>query len=204
MSEPTITGAAPAAEADSTAERADKIVAALALDDAAKAKRVRDLIEHQYGSLQQIHAALEAKIAETAGAPGDAVVAEAYRNVARKNADLTLFPLHRRFVAGLEAELTPDQVSQVKDAMTDGLMPSALDCYRKLLPNLTAQQLAFVQSNLLEAREYAMDVDSQDEMRAKFESYEERIDKYLAAAGYDPAPVQNELARRMKSTGAGP
>ena len=184
------TSAEQAAYTRTITERADKIVARLGIDEASKATRVRDLIVDQYRSLHNIHAARDAKIAEAAGTPGDAGLAEAWRSVARKDADLKIFPLHRRFVARLEAELTPEQVNQVKDGMTDGVVLHTVKRYRELLPNLTTEQQADILANLLEAREYAMDTGSSDEMTACFNKCKGRINSNLSAAGYEKKQLE--------------
>jgi hypothetical protein len=183
-------------------ERADKIVAPLGIEDAAKLTRVRDLIVNQYRSLSAIHAARDAKIAEAAKAPGDALVAEAWRNVARQEADLKLFPLHRQFVSKLEAELTPEQVNQVKDGLTYGVVPITFKRYCELLPELTVEQRAEVLANLLEAREYAMDAGSSDEKHAWFGKYKGRINNFISAAGFNMKQAEQDLAEREKAAAA--
>ncbi len=199
--------AAPASDEEAAytltiAERANKIVAPLAIVDAAKATRVRDLIVEQYRSLGEIHAMRDAKIAQAASSPGDAVVAEAWRSVARKEADLKLFPLHRQLVARLDAELTPEQVNQVKDGLTYGVVPLTFKRYRELLPNLSVEQQSEILANLLEAREYAMDAGSADEKHAWFGKYKGRINNYLSAAGYDMKQAEQDLAEREKAAAA--
>jgi hypothetical protein len=184
------TGEEQAAYTRTITERADKIVAPLAIDEASKATRVRDLIANQYRSLHDIHAARDAKIAEAAKVPGDPVVAEAWRSVARKDADLKIFPLHRRFLARLEAELMPEQVNQVKDGMTGDVLPLTFKRYRELLPNLTEDQQADILAELLEAREYALDAGSSEEMQALFNKCKDQINNYLSAAGYEVKQVE--------------
>ena len=114
--------AAAAAPADDEAaytraitERAEKIVAPLGINDPAKATRVRGLIVNQYRGLREIHDV---------------------RDVAQNEAELKLFSLHRRFVARLAAELTPDEVERVKDGMTYGVVPLTYARYCELLPDL--------------------------------------------------------------------
>ena len=85
-------------------ERADRIVAPLASEDAAKASRVRDLIVNQYRSLREIHAARDAKIAQASKSPGDAVVAEAWRGVASLNPVVHLISGFRWAFFGLEGD----------------------------------------------------------------------------------------------------
>jgi Protein of unknown function (DUF3826) len=181
--------AAPTAEA-----RVERIIATLALDDAAQAARVREVIRGQYRDLEEIHDARDAKIAQ-AQSPKDAVVAEAWRSVARNEAQFKLYALHRRFLARLEAELTPQQVERVKEAMTGGYLARAEGRYRALEPNLSAQQLADVRADLLEAREFALDAVSEPEQRQWFAHYYSRINARLHAAGYDVAGLEQELSR---------
>jgi hypothetical protein len=179
-------------------ERADKIVAPLGIDNAAKAGQVRDLIVNQYRGLRDIHAARDAKIAEVKG-PADRAVAEAWKSLAQKEADLRIFPLHRYFVARLEANLTPEQVNQVKDGMTYGVVPITYKRYLELLPNITVEQRAEILANLLEAREYAMDAGSSDEKHVWFGKYKGRINNVLSKAGIDMKQAEQELAEREKA-----
>ena len=205
----------PAASAASSSEedaaytraitnRADKIVAPLGLDDVAKATRVRDLIVNQYRSLSAIHAARDAKIAEAAGKPASDPVAQAWKGLAAKEADLKLFPLHRQFVARLDAELTPEQVNQVKDGLTYGVVPITFKRYCELLPELTVEQRAEVLANLLEAREYAMDAGSSDEKHAWFGKYKGRINNFISAADFNMKQAEKDLAEREKAAAAKP
>ncbi len=134
--------------------------------------------------------------------PGDPVMAEAWRTVARNEADLKLYPLHRRFVARLEGELTPEQVNQVKDGLTYGVVPLTYKRYLELLPNLSVEQRAELLANLVEAREYAMDAGSSDEKHAWFGKYKGRINNYLSAAGIDMKQAEKDLAEQEKAAAA--
>lgn len=185
-------------------ERADKIVAPLGIEDAAKAARVRDLLVDQYRRLREIHEARDARLAETDRSPGDPAVAEAFRGAVRKDAALKLFELHRQFVARLEAELTPERVNQVKDGMTYGVVPVTYNRYVELLPDLTVEQKAAIRAHLLEAREYAMDAGSAEEKHAIFGKYKGRINNYLSAAGYNLKQAEKDLAARQKTSSSNP
>ena len=105
-------------------------------------------------------------------------------------------------MARLEAELTPEQVNQVKDGMTYGVVPITFKRYRELLPDLTVEQQAEILANLLEAREYAMDAGSSDEKHAWFGKYKGRINNYLSAAGIDMKQAEKDLAEREKAAAA--
>lgn len=204
MSDLPAASAAPSSEEDAAytraiTDRADKIVAPLGIDDAAKATRVRGLIVNQYRGLSAIHAARDAKIAEAAGKPADDSVAQAWKGLAAKEADLKLFPLHRHFVARLDAELTPEQVNQVKDGLTYGVVPITFKRYCELLPDLTVEQRAEILANLIEAREYAMDAGSADEKHAWFGKYKGRINNFISAAGFNMKQAEKDLAEREKA-----
>lgn len=195
--------AAPTAEEEAAytrtiTERADKIVAPLALEDPTQAARIRELVVQQYRDLRDVHAKRDAKIAEVK-ASADPALGTAWKSLAEKEAALNIFPLHRRFVAHLEAELTPEQVNQVKDGMTYGVVPLTFRRYRELLPQLTVEQQAEIMANLLEAREYAMDAGSSDEKHAWFGKYKGRINNYLSAANYNMKQAEQELAEREKT-----
>ena len=181
-------------------ERADKIVAPLGITDSAKASRVRDLLVQQYRSLREIHDARDAKIGEAKNSPaGDRTVAEAWIKVARDAANLKSIGVHRRFVARLSVELTPEQVDKVKDGMTYGVVPITYKRYLELLPDLNDEQKREILANLVEAREYAMDAGSSEEKHALFDKYKGRINNYLSAAGYDLKQAEKDLAAKQKA-----
>ena len=159
-------------------ERAERIVATLGIDDAAKATRVRDLIAGQYRGLRDIHDS---------------------RDENAERAELEQFALHRRFVARLEAELTPEQFDQVKDGMTYGVVPITYRRYLELLPDLTDDQKAAILANLLEAREYAMDAGSSEEKHGWFRKYKGRINNYVSSAGYDMKQAEQDWAARRRN-----
>lgn len=159
-------------------ERADKVVATLGIADAAESLRVRDTIAEQYRALGKIHDAKDAgQISE-----------------AEESAEL--FAVHRRFVALLEASLTPDQVEKVKDGLTYGVVPLTYGVYLKMMPDLSPELRREVKANLLEAREYAMDAGSADAKHAWFGKYKGRINNILSKAGYDLKKAEQELKKR--------
>jgi hypothetical protein len=185
-------------------ERAEKIVAPLAIEDSAKRERVRNLIVEQYRGLREIHALRDAKLAQTKGQAEGAAIAEAWRGVTQKEADLALCELHRLFLARLGAELSAEQVDKIKDGMTYGVVQITYKRYRELLPQLTVEQQADILANLLEAREYAMDAGSADEKHAIFGKYKGRINNYLSNAGYNLKQAEKDLASREKAHRAAP
>lgn len=171
--------------------RAEKILAPLDLSDAAQAARVRDLIAQHYVDLNDLHGRRDAAL-EALDEDGDpaAAVRDAFTRAQHA--------LHVTFIARLAAELTPEQVSQVKDGLTYGVLPITYRHYQELYPDLTDEQKRQILAWLIEAREYAMDGGSSEEKHAWFGEYKGRINNYLSAAGYDAKAAEKALAERRK------
>jgi hypothetical protein len=157
-------------------KRADKIVATLGLTDAAKATEVRDVIAEQYRSLNEIQSA------------GDTVGSA--RRVEK---------LHSDYIAKLSARLNEQQVNQVKDGMTYGVLPLTYKVYTEMLPNLTEQQRSQIMAWLVEAREHAMDAGSSEKKHQWFGKYKGRINNYLSAAGIDMKQAEKDWKKRREA-----
>ena len=173
--EPAGDSAEAAAHLQVLTDRAAKIVDALKLDNPELAVQLRDEIAQQYLALGKLH---------DAGKPEPAA----------------LDALHRRFVARLGAQLTPEQVDQVKDGMTYGVAPLTFDGYKQMLPQLSDEQRREIHAQRLEAREYAMDAGSSEAKHAVFGKYKGRINNYLSKAGYDLKQAEKDLAARRHAT----
>lgn len=177
-------------------ERAAKITAALGLANPAKSNRVHCLVVEQYRGLNDIHFVREVAVgAAKAKFAGDQAAADAATQVARDNAKLKLAHLHGEFLAKLAAELSPEQIEQVKDGMTYGVLPLTYGVYLKMYPDLTAEQKAQIKTWLTEARELAMDGSTSDEKHALFGKYKGRINNYLVKAGYDLKQGEKNLRK---------
>lgn len=181
-------------------QRAEKIAAALKLDDPAKAARVRDLIAQQYADLSVIHSARDAaiKAAKEKGATDKTAGMEAMK-IARDSATAAQDKLHPEYLARLAVELTPAQIDQVKDGMTYGVAPLTFRVYQEMLPNLTDGQKSQLLAWLNEAREHAMDASTSEEKHAWFGKYKGRINNYLSKAGIDMKQAEKEMSERNKS-----
>lgn len=197
-------GAAPAAESAEVEarytqllnKRGDETLAALKLDDPAKAERVKQLVMDQYRALRAQHDARDAKLE---GIPEDEK-----ERVARIHADTdaAIKPLHDAFVEKLSAELTPAQVETVKDRMTMNKVNVDFNAFCDMLPDLTDAQKDHILAQLKEAREIAMDKGSAEEKHAVFGKYRGRINNYLAKQGYDLKQASKDWAARRKARDA--
>jgi hypothetical protein len=160
-------------------ERVDKIVAALNIDDPARAKAVHGIIVDQYRALRDID---ESKPNEQRAA------ARAER--------------HGPYLAKLSQYLTPEQVDGVKDGMTYGTVQVTFNAYCTFVPMLNDEQKAKIIGWLKEAREEAMDGGSQKEKVAVFGKYKGKINNYLASQGIDMKKAEQDYRDRQKAARA--
>jgi len=152
--------------------RAADILKILALTDTSHAAKVHDLIIAQYRALNAWHAT------------NDAAVKAARKDPAATARILgTLLPIHDAFIAGLSANLTPEQVEQVKDKMTYGKVQFTYTGYCNQYPNLSAANKQEILRLLKAAREEAMDAGSAKEKTAVFTRYKGKINNYLSHQG---------------------
>lgn len=172
--------------------RAEKIVAQLRLGDPAQAERVTTLIADYYRGLRDRHDARDARLEQLADAD------ELARTLASQESQLALQKQRRAFLAGLTADLSAEQVNQVKDGLTYGVVQVTVGAYRELLPGLTEEEQRYIYANLVEARDYAMDGGSSHEKHGWFGKYKGRINNYLSACGYDLKQAERELAERKR------
>lgn len=172
------------------ANRAEKIVATLELADREQFTRVQQLVSDQHRGLRDIHDRRDQRLA------GEIDAAERAKVVTV--AESAVLEQHRRFVAMLAAEISAEDVDQIKEGMTYGVAGNTYQVYLELLPDLTADQRRTIKAHLLEAREYAMDGGSSKEKHAWFGKYKGRINNFLSAAGYDLKKAERDLAERRK------
>lgn len=185
-----------AAYARTLDERAMKIVNALGIADAARSNRVHAIVVRQYRDLSAIHDARDAQLKaakEKAGA--DKTAASAAVQAVRDETKSKLDKLHGEFLGRLAAEISPEQVDQVKDGLTYGVLRVTYNAYLKSFPELTTEQKAQIKTWLTEARELAMDGSTSDEKHAVFGKYKGRINNYLVKAGYDLKQGEQNLRK---------
>ena len=184
--------------------RADKIVAALKIDKADKAEKVRNIIRDQYSNLNDIHTARDLRLKEIKAIEQDKAKRDTALAVENRNADAKLAKLHKKYLSKLSAHLTAVQVDQVKDGMTYSVLPITYKAYQEQILTLTDEQKKQILVWLTEARERAMDAESSDKKHAWFGKYKGKINNYLSAAGYDLKKESAEWEKRRKAAAAKP
>ncbi|WP_264535196.1 DUF3826 domain-containing protein [Flavobacterium sp. N1736] len=169
-----------------TNERASKIVAKLELANPAKEKTVTDIVAQQFRDLTGIQDGRDAEIKKV---KEDASLAKEKQNEKidklKATADKAIEKLHKAYLKKLGTQLTEDKIIAVKDGMTYGVVEITYAGYQDMLPALTKEQKEYIYTNLVEAREHAMDGGSSKEKHAWFGKYKGRINNYLSKQGYD-------------------
>jgi hypothetical protein len=150
-------------------KRADDILAALKLDDSAKAARVHNILTSEYRALR---------------AAPDAAGRKA---------------THDSFVAQLASELSPPQVESVKDKMTYGKVQVTYDAYVQIVPGLSEAEKAKILEFLRQARDEAITGGSAEDKSAVFKKYKGKINNYLSANGHDVAKAYKDWGAAQKA-----
>lgn len=180
-------------------KRSQKIVDVLGITDSIKYKRVCNIIIDQYHSLSNIHDAHDSKVKEVKGKlTMDKAIVESEVAKADSNMEKELSQLHLVYLAKLSKELTPAQVTKVKDAMTYKILPLTYSAYLDELPALTDVQKQKIMELLTEAREHAIDAGSAAKKHEWFGKYKGKINNYLSAQGYDMKKAGQEWQKRIK------
>ena len=155
--------------------RTAEILKILDLGNTNQSAKVHDLIIAQYRALRAWH---EANDPQLLAAKGDTNALTQIRG--------TLKSSHDGFIAGLSANLTPEQVEAVKDKMTYGKVQFTFAGYLAAYPDLAEPHKQKILELLKQAREEAMDGGSADEKTAIFQKCKGRINNYLSQQGIHP------------------
>jgi Protein of unknown function (DUF3826) len=182
--------------------RAEKIVATLGISDSPKAKHIVSIIAGQYRDLNTVYAERDEQIKslKLKGLTKDATDDE-IKNIGTV-VDKKIEALHAAFLSVLSSQLTPEQVTKVKDGMTYNVLNVTYTAFTDMIPNLTKEQKDQIMAWLVEAREHAMDAESSEKKHAWFGKYKGRINNYLSAQGYDLNKERQdwEKRRNLKQT----
>jgi hypothetical protein len=173
--------------------RAADVLAWLKLDDPAKADRIHDVVVARYRELRAWHDANDATVKRLSGSTDESAKTELAAVAKSRHMS------HDAFLAKLAADLTPAQVTTVKDRMTYNVANVTYAAYLDEVPTLTAEQKSRIRAWLEEAREIAMDEGSSKEKHAVFGKYKGRINNYLSKEGYDLKKEEAAWRERLKA-----
>lgn len=183
-----------------TNQRAQNIVDEMNFADVDKKMEVRNLIATQYRNLSWVQDGRDEEI-EAIKNNSNLSEEDKKEKIARLEgkAEKEIADLHKEYIKELNKELTSEQVDAVKDGMTYGVVPKTYNAYMAMLPNLKKEEREFIHSNLVEAREHAMDAGSSHKKHWWFNKYKGKITNYLSQAGYDLEQAEAEWLEREKA-----
>lgn len=161
--------------------RAGKIVQKLNLKDNSTKSKVAAVIADHYVDLNTIYTKRDSS------------------KLTPESAEAEVNKLHQPFLNKLSAQLNAEQVDQVKDGLTYGVLPITYTAYQDMLPQLNADQKKQILTWLTEAREKAMDAESAEHKHGWFKKYKGRINNYLSAAGIDMKKEGEAWQQRIKA-----
>jgi hypothetical protein len=183
-------------------QRAGKIVEKLSIADSNKFWKVREMIAAQYSNLNDIYNNRDAvrksvKDKDNAGINNkpDVAMLKSIDDATERSTD----SLHKMFIAQLATLVSEQQIIQIKDGMTYGVLPLTYNAYLDELPTLSDVQKAQIMVWLVEAREHSMDAESSEKKHAWFGKYKGRINNYLSKEGYDMKKAGEEWQKRIKA-----
>ncbi len=180
-------------------QRSNKIVLGLNIADSVVFYKVQNALVGQYSHLSALHDSLNGlvKTIKTTTTAKEQIAIAILQIENTRTEKLQV--LHEQFIANISSVLSASQIAQLKDGMTYSILPITLKAYEDMLPNLTAEQKAQINTYLTEAREFAMDAESSEKKHAWFGKYKGKINNYLSAAGIDMKKAGQEWEERRKA-----
>lgn len=184
--------------------KADRLLAAAKVEDAAKAARAKNILSDWYLTLWAWHQENDPKLKELwtewnqarAVVPKDEFPAEV---IAHRIDDVyaSLKPAYRAFVEKLSAELTPAQVDTIKEtwSRSPGKMRT-YNAYLEIVPDLNDEQKKVLLARMDLAREDAMLTDSDREIVNIFKRHKVKVEAYVGTLEW--AKLHRAFANRGK------
>lgn len=180
-------------------ERAQKIVATLAIKDSAKFFRVRSLIAGEYEAIRTIDDQKSESIKATKSKNMEKSAENAEIEKITKKSEESRDALNLQFTNALKKEINAKQLDLVKDGLTYNVLPKTYKAYLEMIPSLKKEEKKYIFDALVEAREHAMAAGSSDAKHGWFGKYKGRINNYLSARGYDLTKEREGWAERIKA-----
>lgn len=173
-------------------------VSELQLGDKAKEERVTQVIAKHLSAIREWHNEHANMIPDGAINPqtGNKLSALDRQVIADSSQPASI---RQELLDGLNAELTPAQVEQVLDLYTVGKVAFTMKAYKEIVPDMTAEDEAYVLNNLKEARLMAIDYKNMKEISAIFEIFKTKNEQYFTNSGRDWRTMYREYVQKMKS-----
>ena len=162
-------------------DKSEQIVAALGLDDAAKAGAVTEIVRtHRQAVVDWHNSHPYTDVPETEARTGRKL-SEVEREM---TADRQIpAKVRSELMKGLRKHLTAGQIEQIMDGYTIGKVAFTMQGYRAIVPDLTATEEAALEANLKRAREESLECRRMKAISQVFEIYKTRCEQYLNSHG---------------------
>ena len=85
------------------------------------------------------------------------------------------------------------------DLYTVGKVAFTMKAYKEIVPDMTADDEAFLMKNLQEARLMAVDYKNMKEISAIFEIFKTKNEQYFTNSGRDWRTMYSEYVKRLKA-----
>ena len=173
-------------------------VADLKLNDPAKEARVSAAVATHLKAVRDWHNAHAAMV--PAGA-FDPITGKEYSALHRQMIGDSAIPKSYKedMMKVLNAELTEAQVEAILDKYTVGKVEFTMNGYRSIVPNMTAEDEAFLYKNLKEARYRAIDFKNMNQISAIFEIYKTINEQYFTNSGRDWRTMYKAYTDKVKA-----
>lgn len=178
-------------------KRSQKIVDKLEIKDQTKGEAVLHIIANRYFELNDIYEVRDRKLAEAKTLEGE--MKQLKSDLAKYEADSKLYRSHFAFPATLSLYLTEEQITQVKDGMTYGVVDVTYNSHLDMIPTLTEEEKAQLMAWLIEARELAMDAENSNKKHGVFGKYKGRYNNYLSKRGYNLTAEREAWYKRIEA-----
>lgn len=180
-------------------QRAEKIVAALALSGDATKAAVTNSVADQYVALNTVYTVRDEKLKAAKESLTDKEALAARTKEIEEQTTAQTRQLHNAFLKTLSVHLTESQVDQIKDGMTYNVLNVTYGAMLDMIPSLKPAEKTQIMTWLIEARDHAMDAESSEKKHWWFGKYKGRINNYLAAQGYDLQKERADWQVRLKA-----
>lgn len=183
---------------DAEQKRAAEWVAALKLDDAAKAARVSEVVATHLKAVRDWH---NSHSATNVPAGINPVTGKKLSDLDRQMIADSALPksVHEELLTGLKKELSEEQVAAVLDKYTVGKVAFTLNGYHAIVPDLTPEEEKTIRGFLESAREQAVDFKNMKEISAIFEIYKTKSEQYLNANGRNWKQLYKDYTAAIKA-----
>lgn len=178
-------------------QKATEWVKSLELNDAAKEKRVIQVVAEHLTVVKTWH---DAHPASTVPEGINPRTGEKLTELDRQVIADSAMPksVHENLMKGLRKDLTEEQVEAILDKYTIGKVDFTMRGYHGIVPDLTDEEAAVILGYLKEAREMAVDYKKMKEISAIFEIYKTKCEKHLISNGRDWRALYKAFVKKIK------